>query len=144
MGGPTVHARGRGHAERLCARSHGAGRPLSRAQAPALIGAAALRHPASGPVFDARRAAELVWEAPAAAPQPPGLRTGGRSVPNAGEAASSNRGRAGAPERRVYGWTEQTGHPCSSSAWARVLGAKGRRATRAVVAFAALIPTFRG
>ena len=66
MGSPTFHARGRGQAESLCSCSHGAGRALSRTAARDQISAAALRQQVSSTVFDGRRAADLVCEAPAA------------------------------------------------------------------------------
>jgi tRNA-splicing ligase RtcB len=66
MGGPSYHVRGRGVPESLWSSSHGAGRVMSRAQARRRVSVRSLERQVRGVWFDARHAARLVDEAPAA------------------------------------------------------------------------------
>jgi tRNA-splicing ligase RtcB len=66
MGSPSYVVEGRGVADALWSSSHGAGRRMSRAEAHERFGVRALEAQMRGVWFDARRARQLVDEAPGA------------------------------------------------------------------------------
>ncbi|MFM7249792.1 MAG: RtcB family protein [Planctomycetaceae bacterium] len=66
MGTASFHTAGRGHPDSLASSSHGAGRVLARGEAAGRIDARRLVREMHGVVFDARRAARMVDEAPSA------------------------------------------------------------------------------